>query len=730
MPYNEKDTKISNVKYVDRDFINLKNSLIDYSKQYFPNTYRDFNETSPGMMLIEMSAYVGDVLNYYIDNQFQELMLPLAQERRNIINLARTFGYKNKATIPAFVELTVTQEVNADVTNPKSPLPNYSEAILIESGMQLTSQIDSNIVFETLDVVDFAVSSSYDNYPEVSEVDPTTGLANKFEIKRKVRAISGETKTFTFDIGAPTKYLTLTLPERDVVEVISCVDASGNDWYEVEFLAQDKVPKEIHYSATTDRSSAYVDVNGNSMDTPVPYSLEYIRANKRFVTQVDENNFTSLMFGNGILRNGQKINDAYLGVEQIGLTLPGQTENLSRFINPLLGDSYSTLGEAPTQTTLTITYRIGGGIKSNVASGDLTSISEIATLPTSAGSSGISVTNELPAAGGADEETIEEIKQRVMNSYSTQNRCVTKEDYEARLMAMPAKFGGIAKSYVVRAGTFSKDTNINEIKTNIQNLVDSVITAYNLTIDNGGDSNSVDLSGVNFDLNQDGTINNTDITNAMNLVAEAGTNLTERDSIPTIEIYSLSYNSNKELIETPTFIHQNLKRYLSQYRLITDQVTIKNGYVINFGVVFDVVADRNVQKSEIKLLCIQAIIDYFNIDKMQFEQTLNTTDVEYLLAGIPGVRSVNHVTLTQDFDWTVDADGKQTPLFKPLLYDKVINSSGKVESMRENGYGYYYNFKDFYGINAVSGRGVILPAYDPAIFELKNPYENVKGVVR
>ena len=295
---------------------------------------------------------------------------------------------------------------------------------------------------------------------------------------------------------------------------------------------------------------------------------------------------------------------------------------------------------------------------------------------------------------------------------------------------MPAKFGGIAKSYVVRAGTFSRDTNINQIKTNVQDLVDSVITAYNLTIDGGGDANSVDLSGVNFDLNQDGTINNTDITNAMNLVAEAGTNLTERDSIPTIEIYSLSYNSNKELIETPTFIHQNLKRYLSQYRLITDQVTIKNGYIINFGIVFDVVADRNVQKSEIKLLCIQAIIDYFNIDKMQFKQTLNTTDVEYLLAGIPGVRSVNHVTLTQDFDWTVDADGKQTPLFKPLLYDKVINSSGKVESMRENGYGYYYNFKDFYGINAVSGRGVVLPAYDPAIFELKNPYENVKGVVR
>ena len=140
--------------------------------------------------------------------------------------------------------------------------------------MQLVSQIDSNIVFETLDVVDFGVSGSYDKYPEVSEVDPTTGLASKFEIKRKVRAVSGETKTFTFDIGAPQKYLTLSLPDRDVIEVLSCIDSSGNEWYEVEFLAQDKVPKEIHYTNTVERASAYVDVNGNQLDTPVPYSLE------------------------------------------------------------------------------------------------------------------------------------------------------------------------------------------------------------------------------------------------------------------------------------------------------------------------------------------------------------------------------------------------------------------------------------------------------------------------
>ena len=79
---------------MSRDFETIKDDLINYSKTYFPDTYNDFNETSPGMMLMEMSAYVGDVLSFYIDNQYKEMMLPLAEERRNVINLANMLGYK------------------------------------------------------------------------------------------------------------------------------------------------------------------------------------------------------------------------------------------------------------------------------------------------------------------------------------------------------------------------------------------------------------------------------------------------------------------------------------------------------------------------------------------------------------------------------------------------------------------------------------------------------------
>tara|TARA_B100000287_G_scaffold435289_1_gene502867 strand:+ start:1440 stop:3629 length:2190 start_codon:yes stop_codon:yes gene_type:complete len=729
MEYKTKN-KISNVKYVDRDFIALKNSLINFAKQYFPNTYRDFNETSPGMMLIEMSAYVGDVLNFYIDHQYQEMMLPLAEEKRNIINLARTFGYKNKAIIPAFCKLTLTQEVDADLSDATNPKPNYGQTVVLDKGMKVSSTTNPDIIFESLDVVDFTISGSQDRFPEVSRVDNTTGLAQKFIITRQVQAVSGETKQFTFTVGPPKKYRKLTLPEKDVVEIISCVDENGAPWYEVDYLAQDKVPKEQHYSQDINRTSGYVDQNGNNIPTPVPYTLDYINAPKRFITEVNEMGFTSLVFGNGVLRNGQRVDSTFKGVEQIGITLPGQTENLSKAINPLLGDSYATLGEAPTQTKLIVKYRVGGGIKANVPSTDLSTIDEVTTIPAGSDTSNILVENREGASGGADEETVDEIRQRVMQTYTTQNRCVTKEDYEARVMAMPARFGNIAKVYVTRAGTIRHATNIGDITSNVKDLIGGVIQAYNTTVANGGDANSIDLSGVNFDLNADGTINTSDITQIQNLIDEAGSNVSERDSIPTIEIFTLSYNNEKQLIPTPFIIQQNIKRYLSQYRLLTEQVTIRDGYVINFGIYFDVVANRSANKSEVKLQCINTIIEHFKIDNRYFKEVINIGDIEYKLQGIPGVRSVNHITMTQDFDWTRDPLGNQQPVFKTPLYDRVIDSNGKEVRVRDNGFNYFYKFQDFYEPNSVAGRGIILPSYDPSVFELRNPRQNVKGVVR
>ena len=197
-----------------------------------------------------------------------------------------------------------------------------------------------------------------------------------------------------------------------------------------------------------------------------------------------------------------------------------------------------------------------------------------------------------------------------------------------------------------------------------------------------------------------------------------------------VDLYLLSYNNSKSLATTPNIIKQNLKQYLNQYRMLTDQITFFDGYIINFGVVFDVVAQNYENKQDVKLKCIQKIKEYFTIDKMQFKQILYTTDIEYELMGIDGVKAVNYVTLTQNFDFNSDPYGSGTTVFPLGLYNTTVNSDGTTSTGNNTGYGYYYDFGQFYGPTAVAGRGVIMPAYEPSIFELKNPNQNIKGIVR
>ena len=115
MAYRSNKTgKVSKeVRYLNKDFSQIRNNLIEFSKQYYPNTYKDFNESSPGMMFIEMASYVGDVLSYYLDSQFRESLLPYAEEKRNVYNIAQAIGYKPKVTSPANIVSDVFQTVPA-----------------------------------------------------------------------------------------------------------------------------------------------------------------------------------------------------------------------------------------------------------------------------------------------------------------------------------------------------------------------------------------------------------------------------------------------------------------------------------------------------------------------------------------------------------------------------------------------------------------------------------------
>ena len=735
MPYSDKEYQTNNINYLNKDFSGFKSALIEYAKTYFPNSYRDFNETSPGMMLIEMSAYVGDVLSFYIDNQYKEMILPLAEERRNVINIANMLGYKVKPIHPAYVDIEVSQTVGSLGDGIDNISPDYSQAMTIDKGLKITSTDNSSIKFETLDVVDFTVSSSIEsqNTPTISNSD-SNGLPTEFTLTRTVRAISGETKTKTIPIGSPQKFKRITLSEENIIEIISVFDSSGNRWYEVDYLAQNKIPEEIHYTDESTRTSAYfnLDDSGDAQNVAVPYHLDFINVNKRFTVEINEDNTTSIVFGNGILNTSTSgsLISGYADTSQVGITIPGNEQTFNNNVSPLLGNyTLASLGEIPQNTNLIINYRVGGGINSNVPSGDLTSLNDGYVDLQNRNTVTPTVINRVPARGGQSQQSIDEIKRNTQANFISQQRCVTKEDYEARALSLPAKFGNIAKITANRhGGTLPDLANVGQ---NFDfDKLQGILSVLVNSLDGDGvprlsDVDEDELSQY-MDLNNDGSVNGNDVNIPIDLrnalEGLAGQNLNASGFPSDIEIHVLSYDMNKNLVDSPILLKDNLRNYLNQFRMITDEFSIYNGSVINFGVGFEVVAHKNANKHDVKLRCINRIIDYFNIDRMQFRQPIYTNDLIYEIMGIEGVRSVNFVELTQG-----DLVSNSTTLFDTELFNISIDPSSGVAA-GSGTYGYFYNFNSFYD-GTVSSDGVILPSVTPAVFELKNPNENIKGVV-
>jgi len=643
MAYTDKQNLIpTNVNYTSKDFSSIKKDLIEYTKSYFPDTYKDFNETSPGMMLIELSSYVGDVLSYYIDYNYKENLLSTATEKRNIRRLAEFLGYKTPNKTPSVVRLKVDTVISADAT---TGLPVYGGAPdSIDSGLQIASSVDPEILFETTEEIDFKASGSNDpaiSAPSLSD----TGEASSYTLTRYVRAVSGKTKTKSFTITSPTKFLELDFAEDNIVEILKCEDSSGQNWHEVDYLAQEKVLRQTHYSdSTTDtisgvRSDAYDQGSstGEISPVPIPYVAEYIKTNKKFTTKFDEDTQSyKAQFGNGLFRfsnSGSNVDP----VEQAGVTINGTNlSDIPGAIGSNVGNNLN-LGETPANTTLIFTYRVGGGASSNVQAGELTTINN----PPSSGT--ITVTNDETSVGGTDGQTVDEIRNNASAFFATQLRCVTKEDYTARILSLPQKFGSIAKAYVER-------------------------------LDGG-----------------------------------------------TLLVSTLSYNQNKQLVQTPQLVLQNLATYINHFRMINDQLdfgfslndTLFSGYVANFGVRFVVNYDRRFNPTEVKLNIIDVIKNFFKVDKMQFRQSINMNDLQYRILGLGGVIGIKELKLFQN-----GTDSYATG--RKLYY---YQADGDVYASNDSSYGFEYSFD-----NALHD-GVYRPSISPAVFELKNPNTDIYGKV-
>ena len=353
------------IKYLNKTFPDFKSQLIEYAKTYFPNTHTDFGDSSPGMMFIEMAAYVGDILSFYQNTQLQETFLLLAQEKENLYNMAYSLGYRPKATNTSTTILEIYQLVPAKGTD-NTPDMNY--AFSVQPGSTFSST--SGPVFATIEEVDFRTDTEFNpTETTVYSIDAATQKPDYYLLKKKTQVISSEIKTASFNIGAYQKYLTLDLLDGGVVDIVSVIDAEGNKYTEVPYLAQDTVFEAVENIASNDPQ-----LHGYNESTP--YLLKVKRVPRRFVTRLKSDDNYEIQFGAG---ESSQIDEQIIpNPDNIGLGIKDGRSKLDMAYDPTNFMYTGTYGVVPSNTSLTVEYRINSyGIESNVPSNTITKVEDI-----------------------------------------------------------------------------------------------------------------------------------------------------------------------------------------------------------------------------------------------------------------------------------------------------------------------------------------------------------------
>lgn len=446
-----------NIKYLNKDFTSLKNKLITFSKDYYPQTYTDFSESSPGMMFIEMAAYVGDILSLYQDNQILETFPQYSKLKKNLLLHSYNSFYFPKVTTVSTVNLDVFQLLPASSSNGEI-IPDYNYCLNIEENAQIGSSQNSQQNFIIPDRIDFSYSSSTD--PTEISVYSLDGSNNPdfYLLKKTKKAFSGTYKTKIFNIEQNIRFNTLNLSDDNIIKIVDITDSDDNTWYEVSYLGQESIFEKTR--------------NDNN---DIPYLMSLKRVPRRFITRFKENNSLDIQFGAGII-NDSADEEIIPNYENIGLGLPYGVDKLFTAYDPSNFLFTQNYGLSPSDTTLTVTYLVGGGIEANVPSNTINIFSSGSYIFTGNVDNGIGETiinsltfnNEEAAVGGGSGDSIETLRRNSIAAYSTQLRAVTDEDYLIRTLSLPSEFGLVSKSYIVKDTydsnllslyILSKDTN-------------------------------------------------------------------------------------------------------------------------------------------------------------------------------------------------------------------------------------------------------------------------------
>lgn len=600
---NEKD-----IKYINREFGDFKTQLIEFAKNYFPDTYNDFNEASPGAMFIEMASYVGDVLSFYTDTQLQESFLQHAQNPSNLYALAYMMGYRPRVTNVAEVELEISQQVSALGTS-SSFAPNFDQALKLSDNSVSTSTTDGNQTFIHSSTVDFKFSSSLDPTSiQISEI--ADGNPSVYTLTKKVKAFSGTIKTTSKDFGAAEKFSTIEILDTDIVRVLDVTDSDGNIWYEVPFLGQDTIFKE--------------ESNEGSDQSSIPSIMKLQSVPRRFVSRFTSKGVLQLQFGSGVViaRDEEFLPDPTY------IKKFGDADTINKFdlsFDPSNFLFTKTYGQSPSNTTLTIRYITGGGVAANVPANSITTITSTPSATDTTYSSTLACTNPEAASGGKDGDTVEEIRQNSLRSFSEQKRAVTLQDFTVRAASLPPQFGTVAKTFVTRELTDNSDRSVL-------------------------DKNPLALS-----------------------------------------IYVLSYNSAGKLINATGTLKNNLSTYLSQYMMLTDALDIKDAFIVNIGVKFEILTLPSYSSRDVLLGCTTALKNHFKIENWSINQPINLSTIFTVLDRVKGVQTVKKVII----------ENKQGGNYSEYAYD----------------------------VKGATKDNIVYPSYDPSIFEVKFPDTDIEGRV-
>jgi hypothetical protein len=573
---------VPDIKYFDKDFSILKQDLINYARTYFQNSYMDFSPSAPGNMFIEMAAYVGDVLSFYTDTQLQETLLLYAQERKNIIALAYALGYRPKVTNVSSVNLSVYQLIPSN--GAPNYRPDYRYTLRVEKNASIKSISNPSITFITQDSVDFAYSSSFDP-TDVTIYQYFTNTTNPqyYLLKKQVEAISGQVKSTQFSFTNPQQFQNVTINDSNIIQVLSITDSDNNQWYEVPYLAQDTVFDES-LNLPVNEPNYYND------DDSARFLLRLKKVDRRFVTRFDDDNNLILEFGSGVTSSPDEV--IIPNPDNVGLGLVDGIDKMFMAYDPSNFMYTNEYGIAPSNTTLTVTYLVGGGIEANLPTDDIgisdtvvTSINayNLNSSIVSVVSGSIRFNNDQPSTGGGPGETTEQIRLQALANFPTQNRNVTKADYLVRALSLPSKYGYISKAYVTQDYLVANDTDRQ-----------------------------------NF-------LNNNPLA---------------------LSIYILTNDINGKLTRASNVIKQNLKTYLSYNKMMSDAVIIKDGYYINIKVDFDITVLPAYNSQEVLTKCINTLKDYFDISKWQINQPVIYSDIYNMIGAVQGVQSVIKVDVT------------------------------------------------------------------------------------